>query len=102
MSFFWVDNQRGCSLSYQELIEELNKRDIRNPVVKTDDPAELFIELLLAIFDDGELVLLDADFSDDTLSQLGFGEDALSEEEPISEIDIEHPHEISYYYQSLA
>lgn len=95
MSLFWVDDQRGYSLSYQELIEELNKRDIRHPVVKTDDPAELFIELLLAIFDDGELVLLDADFSDDTLSQLGFGEDALSEEEPIPEIDIEHPHEIS-------
>lgn len=95
MSLFWVDDQRGYSLSYQELIEELNKRDIRHPVVKTDDPAELFIELLLAIFDDGELVLLDADFSDDTLSQLGFDEDALSEEEPISEIDIEHPREIS-------
>jgi len=95
MSLFWVDDQRGYSLSYQELIEELNKRDIRHPVVKTDDPAELFIELLLAIFDDGELVLLDADFSDDTLSQLGFDEDALSEEEPIPEIDIEHPREIS-------
>lgn len=95
MSLFWVDDQRGYSLSYQELIEELNKRDIRHPVVKTDDPAELFIELLLAIFDNGELVLLDADFSDDTLSQLGFDEDALSEEEPIPEIDIEHPREIS-------
>jgi len=95
MSLFWVDDQRGYSLSYQELIEELNKRDIRHPVVKTEDPAELFIELLLAIFDDGELVLLDGDFSDDTLSQLGFDEDALSEEEPIPEIDIEHPREIS-------
>jgi acyl-coenzyme A synthetase/AMP-(fatty) acid ligase len=95
MSLFWVDDQRGYSLSYQELIEELNKRDIRHPVVKTDDPAELFIELLLAIFDDGELVLLDADFSDDTLSQLGFGEDGLPGEEPMSEIDIEHPREIS-------
>lgn len=95
MSLFWVDDQRGYSLSYQGLIEELNKRDIRHPVVKTDDPAELFIELLLAIFDDGELVLLDEDFSDDTLSQLGFDEDALSEEEPIPEIDIEHPREIS-------
>jgi len=96
MSLFWVDDQRGYSLGYQGLIEELNKRDIRHPVVKTDDPAELFIELLLAIFDDGELVLLDADFSDDTLSQLGFDENALSEEEPIPEIDIEHPREISY------
>ena len=95
MSLFWVDDQRGYSLSYQELIEELNKRDIRHPVVKTEDPAELFIEVLLAIFDDGELVLLDGDFSGDTLSQLGFDEDALSEEEPIPEIDIEHPREIS-------
>ena len=95
MSLFWVDDQRGYRLSYRDLIEELNKRDIRHPVVKTDDPAELFIELLLAIFDDGELVLLDADFSDDTLSQLGFGEAALSKEEPMSEIGIEHPREIS-------
>ena len=96
MSLFWVDDQRGYSLSYEELIKELNERNIRHPVVKTDDPAELFIELLLAIFDDGELLLLDADFSDDTLSQLGFDEDALSEEKPIPEIDIEHPREISY------
>ena len=95
MSLFWIDDQRGYSLNYQELIEKLNRRDIRHPVVKTDDPAELFIELLLAIFDDGELVLLDADFSDDTLSQLGFDEEALSEEEPISKIDIEYPREIS-------
>ena len=95
MSLFWADDQRGYSLAYQELIEELNKRHIRHPIVKTEDPAELFIELLLAIFDDEGLVLLDPDFSDDTLSQLGFDDDALSEEEPISEIDIEHPREIS-------
>ena len=95
MSLFWVDDQREYTLSYQELVEELNERDTRHPVVKSGDPAELFTELLLAIFDDGEIVLLDADFADDTLSELGFDEDALSEEEPISDIAIEHPDEIS-------
>lgn len=95
MSLFWVDDQREHTLSYQELVEELNERDTRHPVVKSGDPVELFIELLLAIFDGGEIVLLDADFADDTLSELGFDEDALSEEEPISDIAIEHPDEIT-------
>lgn len=94
MNLFWVDDQRNYCLSYEELLEELNQRDLRHPVVKTDNPAELFIELLLAIFDDGELVLLDEDFSDTTLTQLGFEKETLSETKPISDSNLAHPSEI--------
>lgn len=94
MTAFWVDSQRNLHLSYQDLLDELTRRDVRHPVVHTDNPAELFVELLLAILSEEDLVLLDSDFSTDTLAEIGFEEETASRTEPVSTIEVEEAGEL--------
>jgi acyl-coenzyme A synthetase/AMP-(fatty) acid ligase len=88
MTLFWVDKTRDTYLSYEDLISEINARAQRRPIVKTDDPSEVFIEILLAILGHRELTLLDPEFSSDTLSSLGYDADTGSQKGPAPATEI--------------
>lgn len=94
MTTFWVDEIRGVRLSYEDLITELTERDQRHPVVYTEDPSEVLIEILLAILDDAELTLLDSEFSTETLTSIGYEADVRSNSRPAPEIEIDSPEEL--------
>lgn len=102
MTLFWADSQRDVRLSYENLVDELITREERHPVVQTDDPSELFIELLLAILGEENLTLLDAEFSSDTLSNLGFDEDTISQTQPAPEIQLDQPKQLPAELQAAS
>lgn len=102
MKRFWVDSQRDVSISYGELISELNSRETRRPIVQTNDPAELFIELLVSILGEEEIVLLDAEFSDETLSALGYDDESVSRTEPAPDIAVNDPDDLALQLQETS
>jgi acyl-coenzyme A synthetase/AMP-(fatty) acid ligase len=91
MTLFWVDEDRGVELRYRDLAEELSRREVRHPVVRTDDPAELFVELLLGVLDGGDLVLLDSEFPDGTLSEIGYEPTDIDRTEPVRDVRVDDP-----------
>lgn len=94
MSLFWFDEVRNVRLSYEDLIAELTERDQRHPVVHTDDPSEILVEILLAILGDLELTLLDSEFAAETVTDLGYEADIGSNTKPAPEIDINSKEEL--------
>lgn len=94
MTIFWADSQREVRLSYEDLVDELTTREERHPVVQTEDPSELFVELLMAILGEEELTLLDDEFSSDTLSNIGFSEDVISQTQPAPDIHLDRPEQL--------
>lgn len=94
MTPFWIDERRDVRLDYGDLVEELTEREERHPVVYTDDPSEVLIEVLLATLTEADLTLLDAEFSEETLASLGYGSDVRSKTEPVPEIAIADPEEL--------
>jgi acyl-coenzyme A synthetase/AMP-(fatty) acid ligase len=94
MTVFWADDLRDVHISYAELAAELTERDERHPVVYTDDPSEVVIEILLAVLTEGDLTLLDAAFLEETLTALGYGTDVRSETEPVPTVGVDDPAEI--------
>lgn len=102
MSMFWIDEQRDVNISYHDLVAELNSRTVRHPVVYTEDPSEVFIELLLAILGDESLTLLDPMISDSTLAELGYKYERRSETRPAPEIEISNPQELISELESVS
>jgi acyl-coenzyme A synthetase/AMP-(fatty) acid ligase len=94
MTLFWLDNQRDIRLSYDELTNILTEREERHPVVYADDPSKVLIEILLAILGDRELTLLDPEFSEETLSSLGYEYDIGKKTEKSPDIHVNNPKEL--------
>ena len=94
MTHFWIDDQRDVQFTYEDLVAELDRRDERHPVVYDEDPFEVLIEILLAILENGELTLLDAEFSAATLDSLGYDSDVGSRTEPSPDVDIDDAEEL--------
>ena len=94
MTPFWIDEGRDVRLDYDDLVEELTEREERRPVVYTDDPSEVLIEVLLAILTKSDLTLLDAEFSEETLASLGYEPDVPSQPEPVPEVAIADAEEL--------
>ena len=91
MTTFYVDPDRKVSISYEDLITELNSRNQRHPIVYTDDPSEIMLEILLAILGGEELTLLDSEFSEETLASLGYDSDQIHTTEPVPNFQIDKP-----------
>lgn len=94
MTEFWVDSKRDVSLGYDDLLDELSERNERRPVVYDDDPAEVFIETLLAMLDGSDLTLLDGEFSSETLQSLGHNEAAVRRTCPAPDVHISDPDDL--------
>lgn len=94
MTQFWIDAQRDVQLSYEDLVDELARREERHPVVYDEDPLEVLIEILLSILGDTDLTLLDAEFSEDTLGSLGYEPAVGSRTEPAPDVAVDDPEEL--------
>lgn len=94
MTHFWIDDERNVQLTYEDLVDELTRRDERHPVVYDEDPFEVLIEILQSLLGNSDLTLLDSEFSEDTLSSLGYEPDIGSRTEPSPDLDIDDAEEL--------
>ena len=72
---FWIDNVRNREISYDQFIDELNNAKNINKFIQYDDPYLVFYNLILNLLHRENSVLLDADFSETELSNLGTARD---------------------------
>jgi acyl-CoA synthetase (AMP-forming)/AMP-acid ligase II len=78
MKYFWIDPKRNMSVSYEDLFIEITKTTSVQTVIRESDPSEVFKHLIIAMFYDVNVTILDADFSEKELFELGINSDDLS------------------------
>lgn len=67
---FYKDIKEGINKSYQDLVNDLNKQTVYNKYCRQESYYGIFRQLILSLILDEEIVLLDADFSDEEIKNL--------------------------------
>ncbi len=70
MENFYIDNKQEISISWENLIKEISNNDDYNPFCKEVNIFNTFKNIITSMLISKEIVLLDADFTDNELIQL--------------------------------
>lgn len=81
----WSENMHK---TYENLIIDVNKTKSLKKYIKEKEPYEIFKALLLSIIVCENVVLLDSDFSNEEISNLGISPENLDEEIKVNDINI--------------
>ncbi|XID90675.1 fatty acid--CoA ligase family protein [Paenibacillaceae bacterium WGS1546] len=71
MSLFWIDDSRGIAKTYEQLTEDLNRRDYGKTYIYEQDPYEAYVHVLHSMLAGYEVVCLDGNLSDGEIRSLG-------------------------------
>ena len=63
---------RDKDITYEELIEDINKTKEINKYIYDQDPYEIFKKLIISIINGNQIILLDSDFSLEEIKILEF------------------------------
>jgi acyl-coenzyme A synthetase/AMP-(fatty) acid ligase len=77
---FWIDEKRGVSKRYNDLIDDLNKKSVVKKFILFSNPYEVFLEIICGILVGDEFVLLDANLSDNEIGNYNIQKDLLEKE----------------------
>jgi acyl-coenzyme A synthetase/AMP-(fatty) acid ligase len=83
MNSFWIDPLRKQEKDYSALIRELNQKTTLNKYIYFSDPFEIFVNLIACMLSGSEIHLLDSDFSETEIKNLGISPRELEEKIPI-------------------
>lgn len=82
MNLFWADIRRQERKSYAELIQDLERRTELHRYISHENPYQVLLELIHSLMTGDPVELLDHDFSDKELANLGISPSAIEECHP--------------------
>lgn len=88
-NIFWIDKKRNLTISYEKLIEEINNIKEFNKYVLSDNPYQIFLNIILGIINNRNIILLDSDFSENEIFSMGLQWENINEEKYINNESIE-------------
>ena len=68
---FFVDRKRGISKTYEDLLSELYTKRSVNHVIDSDNPYQVFVDLVFSLINGVEVELVDNDLSHNEIEALG-------------------------------
>tara|TARA_R110000823_G_scaffold297305_1_gene417437 strand:+ start:2571 stop:3827 length:1257 start_codon:yes stop_codon:yes gene_type:complete len=71
MNLFWRDSYLSIEKSYDDFLLDIQRKGVNNVYIKNKNPYEVFLALLRNILNKKNNILLDADFSEIELNDLG-------------------------------
>lgn len=83
--FFWSENTQK---TYEDLIDDINKTRKLKRYIKEKEPYEIYKNLIVSILACENVVLLDSDFSNEEILNLGISIENLEEEVAVEEISV--------------
>lgn len=83
--FFWSENTQK---TYEDLIDDINKTRKLKRYIKEKEPYEIYKNLIVSILTCENVVLLDSDFSNEEILNLGISIENLEEEVAVEEISV--------------
>ena len=70
MSFFYIDRSKDIQISWDELLEDIKKTTVFNPICHQSDYYEVFKQIIISLILGREIVLLDNDFTSNEIESL--------------------------------
>lgn len=83
--FFWTENMQK---TYENLIDDINKTKKLKRYIKEKEPYEIYKNLIASILACENVVLLDSDFSNEEILNLGISIENLEEEVDVEDISV--------------
>ena len=80
MNDFWIDSHRKQEKSYSDLLEELNQKKSLKKYISFSDPYDVFMNIVAGLISESEVHLIDSDFSDIEMENLGMSSHTIEEE----------------------
>lgn len=77
MGLFWLDTERGNKINYGTFLVELTAAGNNSIFIQEEDPFLVFKMLIRNLLNQKESIILDANFSDTELSELGVSDEDL-------------------------
>lgn len=74
---FWIDESRKFEITYDKLIKLLNNTNTFSRCIQKDNPFDFFMNLILGLINEKEIVILDSDFSEDEIKELGLDKNVI-------------------------
>ena len=71
MNFFWIDPENQVKITYEELLNLILEDGINNIYIKNKNPFLVFLNLLRNFLNNRISVLLDSDFTEKEMLDLG-------------------------------
>lgn len=84
---FWVDEDRGLSISWDEFLSSLRQVRKVHRCLRAENPYEMLVELAAGIAGGKEITLLDSDLSEEELQAMGIPPKTLDESSPMEDTD---------------
>ena len=91
----YIDIANSSTISYLEFFNKLNARNCINKYVHSNSLIEIWIDILLAIYHQKQVYILDSDLSGDEIQSLGIREDDYSKKYRVPHITINGIEEIA-------
>ena len=77
MTDFWRIPGRNVELTYENLVEKVQRTECFSPIVYEEDTEDIVTALVLSLVHDHPITLLDTSMSDEAISQIGVSENQL-------------------------
>ncbi len=87
---FFYDSLNDVAYTWSRLIDDLNRADRYNPYCYSSDYYDIFKTVLLSLLANSDLTLLDYDFSNKELQELGVSEAMRIQTSPLPALEIEN------------
>ncbi len=84
MTLFWIDPARRQQKTYTDLLQDLDRKTELKKYIYHKDPYRVFVDLITGFANGSEVHLLDADFSQSEIKNLGIPFSELEQEQPVS------------------
>lgn len=69
---FWIDENRNHYISYKKFLSDINNLNHIRKFIISDNPYFMLIDLVAGMLYGREMILMDADFSDNEIEELGY------------------------------
>jgi len=83
---FFKDSLCSLSISWEQLLNNLNKKKLYNPYCKSSSFYEIFEHIILSMLLGEEIILLDGDFSEQEIEALVGQKDTTTFDKPVSSV----------------
>jgi acyl-CoA synthetase (AMP-forming)/AMP-acid ligase II len=82
---FWIDRLRKLEITYLDLLNKINQQSSNNVFIREENPYLVFLNILKNFLSGQRSIILDYDFSEDELYNLGITNTTIKESEYIQE-----------------
>lgn len=85
---FWIDRQRNMYKSYNDFIKDINSKNSVSKYIYAQNPYQVYVDIINSAINNYDVVLLDSDFSEKEINNLGIDYSNLEDFESLQSVQV--------------